>query len=97
MIYVAVGLLLLFGAFAFVGARAIARSTGLIFDERRSVAESVSAALSREIGNIIPDVVEKMAGLSPESDRAALAAAAERAFTHLTVTDRFEFFAITSL
>jgi hypothetical protein len=47
MVYVAVGQLVAFATFLFLGLRAVTQSTELVFDERLAIAQNVVATLGQ--------------------------------------------------
>jgi len=47
MVYVAVGQLVTFATFLFLGLRAVTQSTELVFDERLAIAQNVVATLGQ--------------------------------------------------
>lgn len=96
MAYVAVGLLLTFALFFFVGMRAMGRSTEFILDERLAIAASVAAELADEVDHVIPDTEEQFAQYSQDGEPMSSTHAA-RTLRHFNEVDRFSFFDVVSL
>lgn len=96
MLYVAVGLAIVFGSFASVGLRSIQEATELVYDERLNVAYTTAGILGRDFLHVARDAREAEAGLSL-SDEEALKAAAQDLLEHLANTDPFPFFRVTGV
>ncbi|MDO8750517.1 MAG: HAMP domain-containing protein [Dehalococcoidia bacterium] len=96
-VYVTTGMVVLFGAFAYLGIQAVDRSTEMVFQDRLAIAQGAAASVSRDIIHVIENVQEQTSGLTTSNDRAALETAAFETFAHLTATGHFSFFTVTSV
>ncbi|MEE8362776.1 MAG: ATP-binding protein [Dehalococcoidia bacterium] len=97
MLYVTLGLVVMFGGFSLIGMQAVNRGRQLAFEERLAIAESVAASLAGELGHVVRDTAEDMEGLTPGASKAALQGATEKAYRHLAATDEFSFFSVTAV
>src|SRR5574341_1740341 len=96
MLYVVVGLAIMFGAFAFVGFRATERATQLVFQERLNIASTMGGILERDFLHVERDVQEAAPAFL-SSDRANLEPASQALLGHLSRTDPFPFFQVTGI
>ncbi len=96
-LYVAVGLALMLGVFAYLGLRAIGHSTELIFQERLVLAHELAAGLGLGFEHVAKDVGEDMEGVSSRTDRPALEKAVRTAFHHVAEVDKFPLFKVSGL
>lgn len=96
MLYVAVGLAIMFGSFAILGLRSIEQATELVYRERLSTAYTITGILERDFVHVARDVQEDSRGLST-ADEQRSSIAARRALAHLSETDPFRFFHVTGL
>lgn len=96
-LYVAIGLALMLGVFAFLGLRAIRHSVDLVFQERYALARELAAGLSRGFEHVAEDVKEDMSGLSDRDSMPVLEKAVQRAFYHLSVIDKFPLFKVSGV
>ena len=95
MLYVAVGLAIMFGAFSYIGMQAVRQSTDLVFEERLAIAQGVAAAVGRDFDHVMGDIEEDMAEVTPGADRTMLEAALRTAFFHVSKADTFAFFEVS--
>jgi len=91
MLYVTLGLAAMFGGFAYLGFRAVADATELVYEERLSTAHTTASILERDFMHVARDADEVFAHLDT-GDRAQLGPATARLLTHLADTDPFPFF-----
>ena len=96
MLYVTVGLALMFGSFAVVGLGSVQQATQLIYQERLSTAYITAGILERDFLHVARDVDEASLGLST-GDPGDRVAAAFAMLDHLSQTDPFPFFHITGV
>ena len=94
MLYVAMGLVLMFGAFSYIGVQAVHRATDLVFDQRLAMAQSVAAGLSEDFDHVRRDALEETGALGRGTDATVLEEATHRALVHLAGIDRFTFFIV---
>lgn len=95
MLYVTVGLLVMFGSFIFVGLRAIDEARDLVFEERLATTHATAGLLERDFLHVARDVEE----FSPELTEAnpLRDSATNRLLTHLSGADRFPFFRVVGV
>ncbi len=96
MLYVAVGLVVMFGSFAFVGLQSIQQATDLVYEERLSTAYTIISILRMDFSHVARDAQEASAGLAA-ADAQRQAIAAGDLLDHLSKTDPFRFFQVTGL
>jgi signal transduction histidine kinase len=96
MAYVTLGLLLIFGSVAFVGLHSIDQATRLIYQERLTLAYTISSTLASDFSHIDGDVREEAAGVT-STDAGERAEATNRLLQHLTDVDPFRFFHVTGV
>ena len=97
MLYVMVGLVLMFAVVAFLGLHGIQQATDLVYEERLNTAYTIGGILQRSFEDVANDVREatpEMLGAAPSEDATK---AATRLFEHLTKTDSFPFFRVVGL
>lgn len=96
MLYVTVGLAIMFGGFASLGFRAVGEATDLVYEERLSTAFTTAGIIERDLLHVARDVDEVFANVDARSaDR--LEPAARRLLGHLALTDPFPFFRVTGV
>ena len=95
MLYVTIGLTLMFGAFAYVGLRSVQQATDLVHRERLNTAYMTAGILNRDFLHVARDVQEAsprlLAGPGPLQD------SVQSLVDHLARTDPFPFFQITGV
>ncbi|HEU5287260.1 MAG TPA: sensor histidine kinase [Candidatus Limnocylindria bacterium] len=96
MVYVTVGLAVMFGGFAYLGFRAVGDATELVYDERLSTAYTTAATVERDFAHVAKDIDEALAPIDLRTPGEP-AAASLRVLTHLAATDPFTFFRITGI
>jgi signal transduction histidine kinase len=96
MAYVMLGLLLVFGSVAFVGLHSIDQATDLIYQERLTLAYTISSTLTSDFSHIDGDVREEGSGVT-SLDPVERAQSANRLLEHLTDVDPFRFFHVSGL
>ena len=96
MAYVTLGLVLIFGSVAFVGLRSIDQATDLIYQDRLTLAYTISSTLISDFRHVAGDVREEDSGLASR-DPFERTATADRLLQHLTEVDPFRFFNVTGL
>jgi len=96
MLYVTVGLALLFGVVAFVGLGAIDQATQLVFGERLTTAHTTAGILERDLARVATDVGEAELQLGPAAGAGA-SETAQRLLDHFTRTDPYPFFQVSGI
>ena len=96
MAYVTLGLLLIFGSVAFIGLHSIDQATDLIYQERLTLAYTISSTLASDFSHIDGDVREESSALSGP-DPMERGGVASRLLEHLTDVDPFRFFRVTGV
>ena len=96
MVYVTVGLAVMFGGFAYLGFRAVGDATALVYEERLGTAFTTAATFERDFAHVARDIDEAFGQLHV-ADAEDPAATAARALTHLAGTDPFPFFRVTGI
>ncbi len=94
MLYVTVGLAVMFGGFASLGFRSVGEATQLVYEERLSTAYTTAGILERDSLHIARDTGEELTDL-PTGDEEQLKLATRRLLSHLSNTDPFPFFRIS--
>ncbi|MBI4310544.1 MAG: HAMP domain-containing protein [Chloroflexi bacterium] len=97
MLYVTVGLVIMFGAFFYLGMQAAQRSTALVFEERLVTAEGVAGALASDFAHVIRDVPTHAAIAAPDSGPAGPEAIAQHLLRYLSEGDVFGFFKVSGV
>lgn len=95
MLYVAVGLALMFGGFAFVGVKSIQEATQLVYEERLSAAHTTSGIFGRDFYRVARSSKAALSKVSPE-DRQAIESAARSLLDSLS-NDSYAFFQVTGV
>jgi signal transduction histidine kinase len=96
MLYVTLGLLLIFGSVAVVGLKSIQQATALVFQERLTRADTIASILTADFRHVSGDVREERADLSGP-DPLQRTQAANRVLDHLAQSDTFSFFSATGI
>jgi HAMP domain-containing protein len=96
MLYVAVGLSIMFGVLAFLGLGAIDQATELVFNERLASAHTTASTLERELGGVATDVREEATELFANTDPGATGGA-ERLLSRFPPGDSSPFFRVSGL
>lgn len=97
MLYVTLGLVVMFAAFSWLGLQALDRSTDAAFAQRLVIAQSVAAFMSGELNHAALDAKAAMSRLSPESGDAETEAAVAETLHHMTGVYSYAFFTVTSV
>ncbi len=97
MLYVAVGLVFMFGAFFYLGMQAAQRSTSLVFEERLITAEGVAGALASDFAHVIRDVPTHAAIAAADGSEAGPETVAQHLYLYLASTDVFGFFKVSEV
>lgn len=95
MLYVAVGLALMFGGFAFVGVKSIQEATQLVYEERLSAAYTTAGIFGRDFSRVARSSKAALSKVSPE-DRQAIESAARSLLDSLS-NDSYTFFQVTGV
>ena len=95
MLYVTVGLALMFGGFAFVGLRSVQEATQLVYQERLSAAYTTAGIFSGDFFRIARSAKAVLSKVTP-GDRQGLEVAAEDLMDMLS-KDSFTFFQVTGV
>ncbi|MBI4202394.1 MAG: HAMP domain-containing protein [Chloroflexi bacterium] len=95
MLYVTLGLVIMFGAFFYLGVQAAQRSTALVFEERLVTAEGVAGALASDLAHVIRDVPAHTARAASDSGAAGPEAIAQHVYLYLAEVDVFGFFKVS--
>jgi signal transduction histidine kinase len=96
MLYVTLGLVLIFASVAFVGLQSIQQATALVYQERLTNAYTIAGTLSSDFVHVDGDVRQEHAGLS-SPDPVRRAEATNLLIDHLGKVDVFRFFRITGI
>ena len=91
MLYVAVGLTIMFGSLIFFGMRALAQATSLVFQERLSTALTIAVTVERDLMHVSGDVHAAEPRLV-DLRGPALNAELHDLTSHLAMADSFAFF-----
>jgi signal transduction histidine kinase len=94
MLYVTVGLAVMFGGFAYLGFRAVGEATKLVYEERLSTAYTTASIIERDFVHIARDADEALADADIRV-AGSVAPATARMVAHLATTDPFPFFRVT--
>ncbi len=95
MLYVTLGLAVMFGSFAFVGLQSIQEATELVYEQRLSIAYTTAGMLARDFLHVARDVEEAGPGLLANEPRPGTTA--QQLLDHLSTTDPFPFFRVTGV
>ena len=85
MLYVAVGLVIMFGGFGFLGFLSVREATQLVYEERLATAYTVAGIIERDFLHVARDVDEESRGLL-RGDATKRASAAHALLDHLAET-----------
>ncbi len=96
MLYVAVGLTLMFGIFALVGLELVQRATELVYEERLNTAYTTAGVLNKDFFHVTREVKEESSSLL-SGDEQRLKTAIQALLKHLSETDPFPFFRVTGV
>ncbi|MBI2858335.1 MAG: HAMP domain-containing protein [Chloroflexi bacterium] len=96
MLYVAVGLTVLFGAFAVVGFLSVGKATQLVYEERLASAYTVAGVVERDFLHVARDVHEVFDQFAPRGVERP-GTMAHESLSHLSETDPFPFFRVTGV
>jgi len=96
MAYVMLGLVLIFGSVAFVGIQSIQQATALVYQQRLTLASTISGTLERDFRHVDGDARDEESGLS-SPDAAVRAQATNHLLSHFAQVDPFRFFTVTGL
>lgn len=96
MLYVTVGLVTMFGGFAYLGFRAVGDATQLVYEERLSTAYTTASIIERDFVHIARDADEVFADVETRAAE-RLQPATARLAAHLATTDPFPFFRVTGV
>lgn len=97
MLYVAVGLVAMFGALAYLGMQAIGQATELVYEERLGIAYMTARTLERDFVHVARDVLEMEPELTVTPPGSQADAVAGRLLRHLSSTDPFPFFRVSAV
>jgi signal transduction histidine kinase len=96
MAYVILGLVLIFGSVAFVGLQSIQQATALVYQQRLTLAYTISSTLMSDFRQVDGDAREEQFGLA-SPDAAERTQATNRLLSHFNHVDPFRFFSVTGL
>ena len=96
MLYVTVGLAVMFGGFAYLGFRAVGEATELVYQERLRTAYTTASIIERDFIHVARDTDEVFAGLDTRAAE-GLRPTAARLLRHLADTDPFPFFRVAGV
>ncbi len=96
MLYVTLGLVLIFTSVAIVGVKSIQQATALVYQERLTRADTIASMLTGDFRHVAGDVREERSELG-SLDAVQRAQAANRLLDHLAQTDSFSFFSATGI
>lgn len=91
-LYVATGLIVMFGLLLFIGFRSVDEATMLNFQERLGAARTFSIILEHDLLHVSADVLEDGGGLLAAENVAELEAEVEDLLGHIGDSDSFAFF-----
>lgn len=96
MLYVTIGLAVMFGGFASLGFRAVGEATELVYEERLSTAYTTAGTIERDLLHVARDVDEVFADVDTRAaDR--VETETRRLLDHLAQTDPFPFFRVVGV
>ena len=96
MLYVTLGLAIMFGGFASLGLRAVSEATDLVHEERLSTAYTTAGIIERDLLHVARDVDEVFASVDARSVD-SLEVPTRRLLDHLATTDPFPFFRVAGM
>lgn len=96
MLYVTVGLAVMFGGFAYLGFRAVGEATELVYQERLGTAYTTASIIERDFFHVARDTDEVFASLDTRAVEGLWPTAA-RLLRHLADTDPFPFFRVAGV
>ncbi len=96
MLYVTVGLTLMFGVFALVGLELVQRATELVYKERLNTAYTTAGILNRDFIHVTREVKAESSSLL-SGDEQRLKTTTQALLKHLSETDPFPFFRVTGV
>jgi len=96
MLYVTLGLLLIFASVAVVGLKSIQQATALVYQERLTRADTIASILTGDFRHVAGDVRDEGSDLS-RLGPVQRTQAANRLLDHLAQTDTFSFFSATGI
>ncbi len=96
MLYVTVGLTLMFGVFALVGLELVQRAPELLYEERLNTAYTTAGILNKDFIHVTREVKEE-SSLLLSGDEQRLKTATQALLKHLSDTDPFPFFRVTGV
>lgn len=94
MLYVAAGLVLLFGLLAFVGLASIEDATQLVYQERLATAQTTAGILERDLATV---AIEARAGVAGRTDGASGLGTAPELLAHFSDAYEFAFFRVSGI
>ncbi len=92
MLYVVLGLVVMFGLLIFIGLRSVNQATELNFDERLSTARTFSIILERDLLHVSADIWGNSASLLKANEESRLESVTEDLLHHIGSTDSFALF-----
>ena len=92
MLYVTLGLVVMFGLLIFIGLRSVTQATQLNFDERLSTARTFSIILERDLLHVSADIWGNSASLLNANEESRLGPETEDLLHHIGSTDSFALF-----
>ena len=95
MLYVGIGLVIIFVSLFVVGTQAIDKGTDLVFAERLGIAQNIAAALANDFDHASRDTEEELAALGPDASADTMDALVRETLVHLAEVDDFSFFKVT--
>jgi len=96
MLYVTVGLAIMFGGFASIGLRSVGEATRLVYEERLNTAYTTAGVLERDFLHVARDADEEFADVTAGGEE-RLEPLARALLSHLAGTDPFPFFRVTGV
>jgi len=96
MLYVTVGLAIMFGGFASIGLRSVGEATQLVYEERLNTAYTTAGILERDFMHVARDADEEFADVVTGGEE-RLEPTARELLSHLAGTDPFPFFRVTGV
>jgi signal transduction histidine kinase len=95
MLYVTIGLVLMFGSIAFLGLESIKQATDLVYAERLTRAFTIAGIFQSDFRHLTGDVQQEKAGLLAADPQ--LSETARRLLVHVSLVDSFRFFGPTGV
>lgn len=96
MLYVTLGLVTMFGGFAYLGFRAVGDATDLVYEERLGTAYTTASIIERDFVHVARDADEVFAKVDTRTAE-QIERATARLLRHLADTDPFPFFRIAGV